>query len=151
MDILPSEEEQMLKNLAREFLEAECPPSLAREMEIDDLGYPPALWKQMAGLGWMGLALPETHGGQGLPLTYMGLIMEELGRAIAPVPMHSTVVTALTIADHGTEQQKQDILPRVGSGDLILTWALTERDPRYLPETIHATATADGASILFLI
>ena len=59
MDVLPSEEEQMLKNLAREFLEGECPPSLARAMELDEMGYPPELWKKMADLGWPGLALPE--------------------------------------------------------------------------------------------
>ncbi|KAA1278289.1 MAG: hypothetical protein EGP13_07720 [SAR202 cluster bacterium] len=52
MDILPSEEEQMLKNVAREFLEAEVSTALVREMELDGLGYPPALWKQMADLGW---------------------------------------------------------------------------------------------------
>ena len=77
MDILPTEEEQMLKNLAREFLEGECPPSLARAMETDDLGYPPELWKKMADLGWFGLSLPEQYGGQGMPLTYLGFIMEE--------------------------------------------------------------------------
>ena len=48
MDVLPSEEEQMLKNLAREFLEGECPPGLARAMELDEMGYPPELWKKMA-------------------------------------------------------------------------------------------------------
>ena len=80
MDILPSEEEQMLKNGAREFLEAECSTAMVREMEIDGLGYPPALWKQMADLGWLGLALPEEYGGQGLPITYLGLILEEAHR-----------------------------------------------------------------------
>jgi alkylation response protein AidB-like acyl-CoA dehydrogenase len=144
MDILPNEEEQMLKNLARELLEKECPPSLARAMEKDDLGYPPSLWKQLATLGWLGLALPEKYGGQGLPLSYLGILMEELGRVIAPVPFHSTSVTALTIAQHGTEEQRQEILPQVIRGDLILTWGLTEQDPRYLPETIHAEAIPDG-------
>ena len=72
-------------------------------MEKDDLGYPPELWRQMAQLGWLGLALPESLGGQGLPLTYLGIITEELGRAIAPVPFHSTMVPALTIAEHGSE------------------------------------------------
>ena len=98
MDILPSEEEQMLKNVAREFLEAEISTAMVREMEIDGIGYPPALWKQMADLGWTGLALPEQYGGQGLPLTYLGLVLEEAGRVLAPVPLHSTSVAALTIA-----------------------------------------------------
>ena len=144
MDVLPNEEEQMVKNLAREFLEAECPPRLAREMEKDDLGYPPELWQKMADLGWLGISLPEEHGGQGLPLTYLGIIMEELGRAIAPVPLHSTAMTALAIAEAGSAEQQRQLLPRVSRGDLILTWAFTEQTPRFRPETIHAEAVPDG-------
>ena len=86
MDVIPNEEEQMVKNLAREFLEAECPTRLARDMEKDERGYPPELWQKMAGLGWLGMGVPEQYGGQGLPLTYLGLILEEVGRTIAPVP-----------------------------------------------------------------
>ena len=144
MDVLLSEEEQMVKNLAREFLEGECPPSLAREMEKDELGYPPELWRQIAQLGWFGMSLPEGYGGQGLPLTYLGIVLEEVGRAIAPVPFHSTMVTALTIAADGSEAQKQDILPRVSDGNVVLTWAFNERDPRFLPEAVKTEATAQG-------
>ncbi len=144
MDILPSEEEQMLKNVAREFLEAECSTALVREMEIDGIGYPPALWKQMADLGWLGLALPEEYGGQALPLTYLGLVLEEVGRVLAPVPLHSTAVAALTIAGDGTDQQKQEILPAVSDGSMVLTWAVHERDPRLVPEAMQLQATADG-------
>lgn len=144
MDVQLNEEEQMLKNLAREFLDGECPSSLAREMETDELGYPPGLWKKMADLGWLGLVLPEKYGGQAAPLTYFALILEEAGRAIAPVPLHSTMVPALTIARDGTEAQRQEILPRVVRGDLILTWALTERNPRFSPDTVQTEAVADG-------
>ena len=144
MDVLPSEEEQMVKNLAREFLEAECPPRLAREMEKDDLGYPPELWRKMADLGWLGISLPEEYGGQGLSLTYLGIILEEIGRAIAPVPLHSTAVPALTIAREGTEEQRRELLPQVSRGDLLLTWAFNEEDPRFLPHTVHTEAIPDG-------
>ena len=144
MDILPSEEEQMLKNVAREFLEAEVSTALVREMELDGLGYPPALWKQMADLGWLGMSLPEQYGGQGLPLVYLGLIIEEIGRVMAPVPLHSTMVAALTIDSDGTDQQKQDILPAVADGKMVLTWAVHERDARLIPEAMNLEAKADG-------
>ena len=63
MDLLLSEEETMLKNGAREFLEAMSPPELARAMESDPLGYSPDLWQEMAELGWLDLALPQQYGG----------------------------------------------------------------------------------------
>ena len=144
MDILPTEEELMLKNVAREFLEAEVSTALVREMELDGLGYPPALWKQMADLGWLGMSLPEQYGGQGLPLVYLGLIIEEMGRVMAPVPMHSTMVAALTIVSDGSDQQKQDILPAVADGKMVLTWAVHERDARLIPEAMNLEAKADG-------
>ena len=148
MDVLLNEEEEMVKNAAREFLEGECPPSLAREMEVDELGYPPDLWRQMAQLGWLGMSLPESLGGQGLPVTYLGIIIEEMGRAIAPVPFHSTTVAALTIAADGTPEQQQSVIPKVCSGDSVLTWALTERDPRFLAETIQTQATEQGGNFV---
>ncbi|MSQ22632.1 MAG: acyl-CoA dehydrogenase [Dehalococcoidia bacterium] len=148
MDILLNEEEEMLKKSAREFLEAECPPSLARDMEKDPLGYPPELWKKLADLGWLGLALPEKYDGQGLPLTHLGIILGEVGRAIVPVPLHSTMTAALTIAKHGTEAQRQETLPGVSRGATILTWAFTERDPRYVPESIQMQAVARGDSYI---
>ena len=148
MDVLPNEEEQMVKNLAREFLEAECPTTLARDMEKDELGYPPSLWQKMADLGWLGMALPEEYGGQGLPITYLGLIHEEVGRVIAPVPFHSTATAALTIAESGTSLQKDEILPRVSSGSLVMTWAVTEQDPRNIAVAVHTEAVADGDDFL---
>lgn len=144
MDILPTEEEQMLKNVAREFLETEVSTALVREMELDGLGYPPALWKQMAELGWLGMSLPEEYGGQGLPITYLGLVLQEAGRVMAPVPLHSTMVAALTIAEEGSDQQKKEILPAVSDGNMVLTWAVHERDARLIPEAMELEAKADG-------
>ena len=144
MDVLLTEEEKMVRNSAREFFEAECSTTLVREMETDPKGYPPALWRKAAELGWQGMALPEKYGGQDLPLVYLGLIFEEVGRALAPLPLHSTVVAALTIARDGTEAQREAILPAVVRGDAVLTWAFTEQDPRFLPETVHMQAVASG-------
>ena len=144
MDVLLTEEEKMVRDSAREFFEAECSTTMVREMETDAKGYPPALWRKAAELGWQGMALPEKYGGQDLPLVYLGLIFAEVGRAVAPLPLHSTVVAALTIAKDGTEAQREAVLPAVVRGDAVLTWAFTERDPRFLPETIHTQAVASG-------
>ena len=117
-------------------------------METDDREYPPHLWQKIADLGWLGMALPERYGGQELPLVYLGLVLEEVGRTLAPLPLHSTMVAALTIAQDGTERQRQAILPAVAQGDMVLTWAFTEQDPRYLPETIKATAVAEADAFM---
>ncbi len=148
MNLLLNADERMLRNSARAFLEAECPPALARRMESDPLGYPPELWRKVAEMGWPGMALPEKHGGLELPLVQLGLVLEEAGRAIAPLPLHSTVVAALTIARDGSEAQREALLPRVARGDALLTWAFTEQDPRLLPETIKTRAVADGAEFV---
>jgi alkylation response protein AidB-like acyl-CoA dehydrogenase len=144
MDTTLSEEEVMVRETARKFLEARCPTKLVRAMEKDEKGYPPDLWREAAELGWQGLALPEEYGGSGLPMTYLGLVMHEVGRALTPLPLLSTVATALTIAAHGDTALRQEVLPKVVSGETILTWAFTEQDPRFLPESVRMKAVADG-------
>ena len=144
MDTLPNDDERMVADSAREFLDGECPPSLVREMENDALGYPPALWEKVAELGWQGLCLPESVGGSAMGLVYMGLVLREVGRALAPLPLHSTVVAALTIAADGSDAQQQAHLPDVVTGKSVLTWSFSEQDPRLIPEAIHMTARADG-------
>jgi alkylation response protein AidB-like acyl-CoA dehydrogenase len=144
MDILLNEEEQELRQTARKFLEAECPTTLVRDMETDPKGYPPALWKKVAELGWQGMALPEKQGGQDLPLSYLGLILQEVGRAVAPLPLHSTVVAAITIAKDGTEAQREAVLPGVARGETVLTYAFAEEDPRFIADAVRLRAVADG-------
>ncbi len=148
MNVLPNEEELMVKNAAREFLEAECPPSLARAIEQDERGYSVELWEQMASLGWFGISLPESYGGGGLPVSYLALILEECGRAIAPVPFHSTATAALAVARYGSDEQKQAILPRVARGDLIMTWAVQEQDPRMRSDAIQCRGEVEGDSLV---
>ena len=136
MDFALSEEQEMLQKSARDFLSAECPKSLVREIEAGDLGYSPELWKKMAALGWMGLALPEEHGGAGFSLLDMAVLFEEFGRAAMPGPMFSTTVGALAVLEFGTEEQKRVLLPKVASGELIITMAMAEpevnEDPRFI-------------------
>jgi len=148
VDVLLNEEETMMRDTAREYLAAECTPALVRQMEKDPKGYPPAMWKKAAELGWQGMSLPEEHGGLDLPLVCLGLILEEVGRAVAPLPLHSTVVAALTIARDGTDAQRKALLPGVASGELIMTWAFQEQDARLLPEAVHTQAAVDGSDFV---
>ena len=145
MDFALSEEQEMLRKSARDFLSTECPKSVVKEIEVGDLGYSPEIWKKMAELGWMGIALPEEHGGADLSLLDLAVLFEELGRAAMPAPMFSSSIAALAVAEFGTEKQKKSILPRVASGEVILAIALSEPEADYDPKWVAATATAkDG-------
>ena len=96
MDFALSEEQEMLRNSARDFLTKECPKTLVRQMETDEKGYSPNLWKGMADLGWMGLVFPEAYGGSGMTFLDLAVLIEELGRAIVPcsLPAYSGVLRA---------------------------------------------------------
>jgi alkylation response protein AidB-like acyl-CoA dehydrogenase len=148
MEVLFDEAEEMLRRSAREVLDHESPPRLAREAEADPRAYSADLWAKIADLGWLGLALPEEQGGQDLGLTYLGIITAELGRAVAPIPFHPTMMAALTIAAEGTSEQRNAILPPVSRGATVLTWAFTEDDPRLVPEAVKLAAREDGDSFV---
>ena len=131
---LDAQEQEVLQAVAL-FLENECPPTVARISEDGYSGISHALWRKFADLGWLTLCLPEDVGGQALPLTYIGLLLEEVGKVIAPLPVHSTMATALVIDKHGSAAQRA-MLRRVGTGDLILAYAVTEASGVWEPSAI---------------
>src|SRR3989304_6735154 len=92
MDLGLDEQQELLRGFARDFLEKECPEAVVREMEEDEKGYSPGLWGKMAEQGWMGLIIPEEHGGVGWGLCELAVLLEEFGRALVPGPYISTVV-----------------------------------------------------------
>ena len=142
MDFSLTEEQEMLRDMARNFLATECPKSLVREMVEDERGYPPELWQKMADLGWLGLVIPEEYGGSGANLFDLAIILEEMGRALLPGPFLSTVVLGgLTLLEAGSNEQKQEFLSRLAKGDLLLTLALTEPSDKYSADGIQTKAT----------
>jgi len=144
MDLALSEEQEMLKTMARDFLTNKLPKTVVKEMEESELGYSPELWKEMAGLGWMGLALPEKYGGSNMSFLDLAILLEEMGRACLPGPYFSTVVLGgLSILDSGSEEQKEKYLPKIASGEVIFTLALTEPSARYDADSIETKATAE--------
>ena len=145
MDFGHSEEQKILKKMAYDFLTEKCPKTLVREIEKSEEGYSPKLWQEMAGLGWMGLVLPEKYGGGNMSFLDLGVLLEEMGRACLPGPFFSTVVLgALPILDTGDEEQKQEYLPQIASGKAIFTLALTEPSAEYDASSIAVKATADN-------
>lgn len=150
MDYSMSEGQEMLKTAARDFLEKECPESLVREMEEDDDGYSPELWRKIADLGWLGLVYPEKYGGIGGSIVDLAVLYEEMGRAMFPSPYLSTVVLCgLTILAAGSEEQKAELLRKIVNGELILALALAEPESSWDgkgwdAEGVTVGATADG-------
>lgn len=127
MDFSLSAEQQLLKKEIQQFLTRECPKKVIREIEASDSGYSPRIWEQMAELGWLGLAVPEAHGGAGGNLIDLAVLFEEIGRAVLPSPLFATLMYgALPVAEAGTEAQKREILPKLLQGKAILTMALAE-------------------------
>ncbi len=145
MDLDLTEEQEMLKTMARDFLQKECPKSLVRELEESDQGYSEELWHKMAELGWMGLNLPDEYDGLGSTFMDLALLLEEMGRNILPSPFFSTVVLgAFAVMDGGTEEQKTEILPKLANGEIIMALAWLEPDGSYEPKSITTHAVASG-------
>ena len=147
MDLGLTEIQQMLKTSAQEFLSRECPLTLVREMEEDSRGYTDELWRQMVALGWTGVAFPEQYGGTGGTFADLGVLLEEIGRTLAPSPFFSTVVLGgLTVLDGGSDAQKDDVLSRICAGTMTMTMAVTEASASYEPWGIETSARKHGGN-----
>jgi len=149
MDLGLSEEQELLKNSARDFLEKECPESLVREMEDDEKGYSPGLWKKMAEQGWQGLLVPENYGGAGFGYLDLVVLIEEFGRALVPGPFISTAVGGvLPLIEGGSDDQKAKYLPQIASGNAIWTLAFTEPSARFDADGVALEVKADGGDVV---
>jgi alkylation response protein AidB-like acyl-CoA dehydrogenase len=152
MKLALDEEQQMLADSARSFIDERSPLSRIRELRDseDPLGYTPAVWNEMAALGWHAIPFPEDHGGLGLGMAEVVLVTEAMGRGLAPEPYLSSVVLGgqLLLAA-GSDEQKQAWLPGVVSGERRLTLAYQEVGSRYALAQVACAATraGDGFSV----
>ena len=140
MDFSFTPDQTLLKNSARAFLDEHCKPATVRLLWDDPRGESEAMWKEMAQLGWLGLSLPEEHGGSALGMVETALLLEELGRAAYPGPYWPTMLAAAAIAETGTEAQKQRWLGAIASGDARATVALLDADLDWSPDAIATRA-----------
>src|SRR5438105_11482025 len=149
MDFAFSQEQEMLRRSARDFLAKECPPKVVRKLMEEPDAYDPALWAKIAGLGWTALGIPEQYGGVG---TFLDLIvvLEEAGRALLPGPFFATMGLAVpALLEAGTEAQKKKALGQIAEGAARATLALTEPSGRWDAGgiTLAATRTGDGGRL----
>jgi acyl-CoA dehydrogenase len=142
MALVLSEEQELLQQTAREFVRERSPVARFRKLrdERDESGFSRALWKEMAELGWVGIPFPETYGGGGMGFAELGIVLEELGRTLAPEPFPGTVLLGgMAVLLGGSDAQKQALLPGVCAGERFLALAYQEA-ARFDPYAIETKA-----------
>jgi alkylation response protein AidB-like acyl-CoA dehydrogenase len=143
-----SDEQDQLRDVVRGYFQEKSPETEVRRLMATGEGYDPVVWEQMAReLGLHGLALPEQYGGQGFGWTELGIVLEEMGRALVCAPFFSTVVlAATTLLESGDDEAKKDYLPGIADGSVIATVALTEESGRWDEDgvTLPAALSPDG-------
>ncbi|MDP6978094.1 MAG: acyl-CoA dehydrogenase family protein [Myxococcota bacterium] len=141
-----SEEQKLLQQTAKEFLEENSSLVHVREIFEADAGYSKALWKGAAELGWLGVSIPEEYGGAGFGYLEAAMIAGEIGAYLAPIPFSSTVyLAAEAIKRAGDDAQKTKYLTGIASGDLVGTMATTEKVGSLTEKSINATF--DGSKL----
>jgi len=146
MALLFNEEQQYLKDTAKDFVQKNAPINHFRELRDskDETGYSKELWKQMAELGWAGILISEEYGGSDFGMMGMGGILEETGRCLVPSPLFSTALLGASLIELGGKaDQKKDLLPKIAKGELTTAFAL-EEGSRHTPYRISTTAEKKG-------
>lgn len=145
MDLSLSETQEMFKQAAREFLAAEFPTSLVRQIERDERGYSPDVWQKMSDLGWLRVPFPALYGGLDGSLLDVAVIAEEMAQAAALSPYLTALLSGLLIMREGDEALRKRFLPGIASGELIVSTALVEPSGSYDATGIQLAAVAQGS------
>jgi alkylation response protein AidB-like acyl-CoA dehydrogenase len=140
-----SDDQKLLKETARDFLNEHSPLSVCRRiLDSESEPYAAELWSQLGEMGWLGTTIPEAYGGAGFGDVELALLCEELGRALAPVPFGPSVtVAAEAILCAASEEQKQRFLPAMAAGDRIGTLAVAEQMGPLRQESIATKLEGD--------
>jgi alkylation response protein AidB-like acyl-CoA dehydrogenase len=146
MNFAFTEEQEELRKTVRSFLDSKSPETEVRRLMETTDGYDAAVWSQMAAqMGLQGLAIPEEYGGSGFSFVELGIVLEEMGRALLCAPYYATVVLAAnTLLQSGDAGACAAHLPGIASGETIATLAYTEPNGKWDESGIEATATASG-------
>ena len=145
MSFVLTEEQESIRRTAKSFLGERAPVAHQRALRdaADAVGFSRDLWKEMASLGLLGMAIPEAYGGAGLGFAELGLVLAECGRTLVPTPLVSTVLLgASALLGGGSPEQNRALLPGVCAGTRILAFAHDE-GPRFAPYAVAAKAEPD--------
>ena len=145
MNFAFTEEQEQLRSFVRSFMEDKSSEAAVRELMDTEAGYDQAVWKQMAEqMGLQSLIIPEEFGGQGFTFVELGVVLEEMGRALLCAPFFSGQLASLALLHSGDEAAKAAHLPGIASGETIAALAFTEENGRWDETGVTATADASG-------
>jgi alkylation response protein AidB-like acyl-CoA dehydrogenase len=143
-----NDEQQAIKQTAHDFLTSRYKSERMRELAESERGFEDSDWKEMADLGWAGLALPEEWGGQGLGIVELAVLFEEMGYSLAPSPLLSNTVAGLALSFGGSDEQKERYLRPLAEGTLRGTPALWDAGTTAAPGTFTMEAARSGDSVV---
>jgi len=147
MDLDLSDDQEFFRETTRKFLEAEIPITRVRALADDPAGFKRDWWKRGAEMGWTSMLVPEEHGGGSLAgegLLDLVIVAEEMGRLITPGPLLATNVVAGAVAEYGSTEQQEALLPGIVAGEILATWALDEPGGRWQADKLTLAATPKG-------
>jgi alkylation response protein AidB-like acyl-CoA dehydrogenase len=145
MDLDFTSEQDLLRDSVRRACERHAGLDVVRKLENEPIGHSPALWTQLADLGLCGLMIDEEHGGSGMSMVDAAVVYEEFGRALVASPHFVSAVLAAGLLNRSSNTTlRAELLPRIATGDAILTVASVEPDGSYGPAGVGLTATKDG-------
>ena len=150
MKLVLTEEEQFLKDTAKNFAEERCPISHFRSLRDnnDPNLWDENIWKEMTALGWPGILIPEEYGGSNFGITGISVILEECAKTLTPSPLFATgVLGAFSITNFGNDDQKKNYLPKISSGDLTTALAVDESS-HHNPADTEMVAKKDGKKFI---
>lgn len=143
----PTEEQELIRSTARQYLDERVGMARVRRLMMSEEGFDSVSWKEMAEMGWLGLIVPEEHGGSGLTPVEMGVLLEEMGRLVTPGPFFASAVLATTLIEElATTTQQADLLPSLAIGESIGAVAIFESARRWDPGEAVTRANREGDS-----
>jgi alkylation response protein AidB-like acyl-CoA dehydrogenase len=148
MDLDFTQEQEILRDTVRSVCERYAPVEVVRKMEDDPVGYSADFWRQLGETGLLGVTIPEEHGGSGLSMLDAAIVYEEFGRSLAPSPHFvSAILSAGAILFAGSSERRRELLPRIATGEAIVTPAWLEPENGYGPKGVQMQAVVEGGDL----